>query len=74
MAEQVRRVVFVLPSALISFRPSASRRGCVPAGICPTGSRRQAAPTRPEAGYGSEGGSETIEAYLNTKFGSQAGL
>jgi succinate-semialdehyde dehydrogenase/glutarate-semialdehyde dehydrogenase len=27
-----------------------------------------------ESGYGSEGGSEAIEAYLNTKFVSQAGL
>ena len=27
-----------------------------------------------DSGYGSEGGSEAIEAYLNTKFVSQAGL
>ena len=27
-----------------------------------------------DTGYGSEGGSEAIEAYLNTKFVSQAGL
>lgn len=27
-----------------------------------------------DSGYGSEGGSEAIEAYLNTKFVTQAGL
>jgi succinate-semialdehyde dehydrogenase/glutarate-semialdehyde dehydrogenase len=27
-----------------------------------------------DSGYGSEGGLEAIEAYLNTKFVSQAGL
>jgi succinate-semialdehyde dehydrogenase/glutarate-semialdehyde dehydrogenase len=27
-----------------------------------------------DSGYGSEGGSEAIEAYLNTKFVSQAGI
>jgi succinate-semialdehyde dehydrogenase/glutarate-semialdehyde dehydrogenase len=27
-----------------------------------------------DSGYGSEGGSEAIEGYLNTKFISQAGL
>jgi succinate-semialdehyde dehydrogenase/glutarate-semialdehyde dehydrogenase len=27
-----------------------------------------------DSGYGSEGGSEAIEAYLNTKFVSQAGM
>ena len=27
-----------------------------------------------DSGYGSEGGSEAIEAYLNSKFISQAGL
>jgi succinate-semialdehyde dehydrogenase/glutarate-semialdehyde dehydrogenase len=27
-----------------------------------------------DSGYGSEGGTEAIEAYLNTKFVSQAGL
>jgi succinate-semialdehyde dehydrogenase/glutarate-semialdehyde dehydrogenase len=74
-----------LPYGLASYAYTRSARtanaiaGAVEAGMMSINHHGLALPETPfggvrDSGYGSEGGSEAIEAYLNTKFVSQAGL
>jgi succinate-semialdehyde dehydrogenase/glutarate-semialdehyde dehydrogenase len=74
-----------LPYGLASYAYTRSAKianaiaGAVEAGMMSINHHGLALPETPfggvrDSGYGSEGGSEAIEAYLNTKFVSQAGL
>jgi succinate-semialdehyde dehydrogenase / glutarate-semialdehyde dehydrogenase len=74
-----------LPYGLASYAYTRSARtanaiaAAVEAGMMSINHHGLALPETPfggvrDSGYGSEGGSEAIEAYLNTKFVSQAGL
>jgi succinate-semialdehyde dehydrogenase/glutarate-semialdehyde dehydrogenase len=74
-----------LPFGLASYAFTRSAKtanaiaGAVEAGMMTINHMGLALPEVPfggvkDSGYGSEGGSEAIEAYLNTKFVTQAGL
>ena len=80
-AEEANRLPFGLASYAFtkSAKTATAIGAAVEAGMMSINHHGLALPETPfggvrDSGYGSEGGSEAIEAYLNTKFVSQAGL